>query len=354
MNHMPQTMTAAVVHEFGKPLTIDEIPVPQPGAGQVRILVMASGVCHTDLHAADGDWPLKPTLPFIPGHEAVGFVDEIGSGVTSLRKGDRVGVPWLHSACGECEYCITGWETLCASQQNTGYSVNGGFAPYVIAPAAYVARLPEGLDFVAAAPLLCAGVTTYKGLKETDAKPGQWVAISGIGGLGHLAVQYAKAMGLHVAAVDVADEKLSLARELGAELTVNARTEDPVAKIQGAIGGAHGVLITAVSPIAFQQGVNMLRRGGTCVLNGLPPGDFPVSIFDVVLKRLTIRGSIVGTRKDMQEALQFAADGKVKAIIETQPLAEINTVFDRLRQGTVQGRVVVKMAERADSTQSGS
>jgi propanol-preferring alcohol dehydrogenase len=354
MNQMPQTMTAAVVHEFGKPLTIDEIPVPQPGAGQVRILVMASGVCHTDLHAADGDWPLKPTLPFIPGHEAVGFVDEIGSGVTSLRKGDRVGVPWLHSACGECEYCITGWETLCASQQNTGYSVNGGFAPYVIAPAAYVARLPEGLDFVAAAPLLCAGVTTYKGLKETDAKPGQWVAISGIGGLGHLAVQYAKAMGLHVAAVDVADEKLSLARELGAELTVNARTEDPVAKIQGAIGGAHGVLITAVSPIAFQQGVNMLRRGGTCVLNGLPPGDFPVSIFDVVLKRLTIRGSIVGTRKDMQEALQFAADGKVKAIIETQPLAEINTVFDRLRQGTVQGRVVVKMAERADSTQSGS
>jgi propanol-preferring alcohol dehydrogenase len=160
-------------------------------------------------------------------------------------------------------------------------------------------------------------------------------------------------MGLKVAAVDVADEKLTLARELGAELTVNARTEDPVARIQAATGGAHGVLITAVSPIAFQQGVNMLRRGGTCVLNGLPPGDFPVSIFDVVLKRLTIRGSIVGTRKDMQEALQFAADGKVKAIIETQPLEEINSVFDRLRNGTVQGRVVIKMAERG-TAKSGS
>jgi propanol-preferring alcohol dehydrogenase len=351
---MSQKMTAAVVHEFGKPLTIDEVPIPTPAAGQVRILVMASGVCHTDLHAADGDWPVKPNLPFIPGHEAVGFVDAVGTGVTSVQKGDRVGVPWLHSACGECEYCITGWETLCAAQQNTGYSVDGGFAPYVLAPAAYVARLPDGLDFVEAAPLLCAGVTTYKGLKETGARPGEWVVISGIGGLGHLAVQYAKAMGLHVAAIDVADEKLTLARELGAEITVNARTEDPVAKIQETIGGAHGVLITAVSPIAFQQGVNMLRRGGTCVLNGLPPGDFPVSIFDVVLKRLTIRGSIVGTRKDMQEALQFAADGKVKAIIETQPLTEINAIFDRLRRGEVQGRVVMKMAERADSKQSGA
>jgi propanol-preferring alcohol dehydrogenase len=346
-------MTAAVVHEFGAPLRIEEVPIPMPAAGQVRVLVMANGVCHTDLHAADGDWPVKPKLPFIPGHEAVGYVDALGSGVTSLREGDRVGVPWLHSACGECEFCLTGWETLCPLQQNTGYSVDGGFAPYVIAPAAYVARLPDGLDFVEAAPLLCAGVTTYKGLKETDTRPGEWVVISGVGGLGHLAVQYAKAMGLHVAAVDVSDEKLALARELGAELTVNARTDDPVSKIQETIGGSHGVLITAVSPVAFQQGVNMLRRGGTCVLNGLPPGDFPVSIFDVVLKRLTIRGSIVGTRKDMQEALQFAAEGKVKAIIETQPLEEINSVFERLRRGEVQGRVVIKMAARK-SARSGS
>lgn len=339
---MSQTMRAAVAHKFGEPLTIEEVPAPTPAAGQVRVLVTASGVCHTDLHAADGDWPVKPKLPFIPGHEGVGYVDALGGGVISLREGDRVGVPWLHSACGECEYCLTGWETLCPLQQNTGYSVDGGFAQYVLAPAAYVARLPDGLGFVEAAPILCAGVTTYKGLKETDTKPGEWVVVSGVGGLGHLAVQYARAMGLHVAAVDVADEKLALARELGAELTVNAKAEDPVSKIQEAIGGGHGVLITAVSPVAFRQGVNMLRRGGTCVLNGLPPGDFQVSIFDVVLKRLTVRGSIVGTRKDMQEALQFAAEGKVKANIETQPLGEINTVFDRLRRGEVQGRVVLR------------
>jgi alcohol dehydrogenase, propanol-preferring len=347
---MSKNMTAAVVHEFGEPMRIEDVPIPSPAAGQVRIRVMASGVCHTDIHAADGDWPVKPTLPFIPGHEGVGYVDALGSGVTSLREGDRVGSPWLHSACGECEYCLTGWETLCPAQENTGYSVNGGFAPYMLAPAPYVVRLPDGLDFVEAAPLLCAGVTTYKALKETDTKPGDWVVISGVGGLGHLAVQYAKAMGLHVAAVDVADDKLALAHELGAELTVNAKTDDPVSKIQETIGGSHGVLITAPSQVAFRQGVNMLRRGGTCVLNGLPPGDFPVSIFDVVLKGLTIRGSIVGTRKDMLEALQFAAEGKVKAIIETQPLGEINSVFDRLRRGDVQGRVVVKMVENSAAT----
>ena len=342
---MSQTMKAAVVHKFGEPLAIEDVPVPVPAAGQVRVRVEASGVCHTDLHAADGDWPVKPTLPFIPGHEGVGYVDALGSGVISLREGDRVGVPWLHSACGECEYCLTGWETLCPLQQNSGYSVNGGFAEYVLAPAGYVGHLPKNLGFVEAAPILCAGVTTYKGLKETDTKPGEWVVISGIGGLGHLAVQYARAMGLHVAAVDVADEKLALARKLGAELTVNAKTEDPVNKIQESIGGGHGVLITAVSPIAFQQGINMLRRGGTCVLNGLPPGNFPVSIFDVVLKRLTIRGSIVGTRKDMQEALEFAAEGKVKADIETQPLEAINSVFERLKRGEVQGRVVLQLKE---------
>lgn len=340
---MTRKMKAAVVRQFREPLAIEEAPVPEPGPGQVLIRVVASGVCHTDLHAADGDWPVKPKLPFIPGHEGVGYVAAAGAGVTSLKEGDRVGVPWLHSACGECEYCLTGWETLCPNQQNTGYSVDGGFAEYVLAPAAYAGRLPEGIDFVQAAPLLCAGLTTYKGLKETDAKPGDWVVISGVGGLGHLAVQYARAMGLHVAAVDVAEEKLALARELGAELTVNAESEDPAARIQQEIGGGQGVLITAVSPPAFRQGIGMLRRGGTCVLVGLPPGDFPTPIFDVVLKRLTVRGSIVGTRKDLQEALQFAAEGKVRSSVEAQPLEAINTVFSRLRRGDVRGRVVLQI-----------
>ncbi len=341
---MSRKMKAAVVRKFHDPLTIEEVAAPEPGPGQVLVRVAACGVCHTDLHAADGDWPVKPKLPFIPGHEGAGHVAAVGAGVNSLKEGDRVGVPWLHSACGECEYCLTGWETLCPNQQNTGYSVNGGFAEYVLAPAAYVGRLPDALDFVQAAPVLCAGLTTYKGIKELDVKPGDWVVVSGVGGLGHLAVQYARAMGLHVAAVDVADEKLALARELGAELTVNAEVEDPAAKIQEEIGGSHGVLITAVSPPAFRQGLGMLRRGGTCVLVGLPPGDFPAPIFDIVLKRLTVRGSIVGTRKDIQEALQFAAEGKVRASVETQPLEAVNEVFNRLRRGDVRGRVALQLS----------
>jgi alcohol dehydrogenase, propanol-preferring len=341
---MANTMKAAVVHAFGQPLAIEEVPLPTPGPGQILVRIVASGVCHTDLHAADGDWPIKPTLPFIPGHEGAGTVVALGSGVTALKEGDRVGIPWLHRACGVCEHCLTGWETLCAEQLNTGYSVNGGFAEYALAPAAFVGRLPESLDFVSVAPILCAGVTTYKGLKETDTKPGDWVVISGIGGLGHVAVQYATAMGLHVVAVDVDDAKLALAKRLGAEVTVNAATSDAAGEVQRAIGGAHAVLITAVSVKAFQQAIGMLRRGGTCVLNGLPPGEFPTPIFDVVLKRLTIRGSIVGTRKDLQEALQFAAEGKVKATTETQPLEAINDVFARLRKGAVQGRVVLAVA----------
>jgi propanol-preferring alcohol dehydrogenase len=341
---MTATMRAAVVSAFGKPLSIDERPIPEPGDGQVLVRIAASGVCHTDLHAADGDWPVKPRLPFVPGHEGTGTVAAVGRGVTTLKEGDRVGVPWLHSACGVCEYCLTGWETLCPRQQNTGYSVDGGYADYALAPAAFAARIPDRLSFLDAAPILCAGVTTYKGLKETDTRPGDWVVVSGIGGLGHVAVQYARAMGLRVAAVDVTDDKLALARTLGAEIAINAATADPVAEIQRLIGGAHGALVTAVSRPAFAQAIGMLRRGGTCALVGLPPGDFPTPIFDVVLKRLTIRGSIVGTRKDLEEALDFAVRGCVKAAIETQPLEAINDVFDRLKRGDVRGRVVLAVA----------
>lgn len=340
---MTNSMKAAVVRAFGQPLRIEEVPVPTPGPGEVLVKVISSGVCHTDLHAAQGDWPVKPTLPFIPGHEGVGYIAGLGSGVTALREGDRVGVPWLYSACGTCEYCLTGWETLCLTQKNTGYSVNGGFAEYVVAPAAYVGHLPDSVDFTEIAPILCAGVTTYKGIKETEARPGEWVIISGVGGLGHIAIQYAKAMGLHVGAVDVADEKLALARSLGAELTINAAKENAAAEAQRLIGGAHGVVVTAISPKAFDQSIQMLRRGGTGVLVGLPPGQFPAPIFDIVLKRLTIRGSIVGTRKDLQEALQFAAEGKVKATIEVQPMEAINAVLDRLLKGDVQGRVVLNI-----------
>ncbi|MBA4310571.1 MAG: alcohol dehydrogenase AdhP [Chlorobiaceae bacterium] len=340
---LPKKMKAAVVHEFGKPLMIDDVAVPRPGYGQVLVKIVASGVCHTDLHAADGDWPVKPKLPLIPGHEGVGFVAAVGADVKFLKEGDRVGVPWLHSACGVCEYCLSGWETLCHHQQNTGYSVNGGYAEYVSAPAAYVGQLPDNLDFTLAAPILCAGVTTYKGIKETDTKPGDWIVIVGVGGLGHVAVQYAKSMGLHVAAVDICNDKLKLAKSLGAEIIINAKDENPGVVIQKQIGGAHGVLVTAVSKDIFRTSLDVLRRGGTCALVGLPPGDFPTPIFEVVLKRITIRGSIVGTRKDLQECLQFAAEGKIVPTTETQPLEAINDVFTRMKQGKINGRVVLSI-----------
>lgn len=340
---LPRTMKAAVVTALGAPLDIREVPVPTPGPGQIVARVRASGVCHTDLHAAEGDWPVKPQPPFIPGHEGVGEVAAVGAGVTHLKEGDGVGMPWLHSACGRCEHCVGGWETLCESQQMTGYTVDGGYAEYVRADANYVGRLPAGLDFGPAAPVLCAGVTVYKGLKETEARPGQWVAISGIGGLGHMAVQYAKAMGLHVLAVDVAEDKLALARSLGADATVNAATADAVAEAQKQIGGVHGALVTAVSTGAFAQAVGMLRRRGVLSLVGLPPGDFPLPIFEVVLKRITVRGSIVGTRLDLREALEFAGEGRVASHFEWDDLDNINAIFDRMRAGKIDGRVVLRM-----------
>ena len=334
------SMKAAVVREFGAPLDICEVDKPALADDKILVKVEASGVCHTDLHAADGDWPVKPTPPFIPGHEGVGQVAEVGGNVTAVKEGDRVGIPWLHSACGHCRHCVGGWETLCTDQSNTGYSVNGGFAEYVLADPSYVGRLPDGLDFAPAAPVLCAGVTVYKGLKETDTRPGQTVAIIGIGGLGHMAVQYAKAMGLHVIAVDIAEDKLALAKKLGADQIVNAAETDPVAEAQKG-GGVEGVLVTAVAPQPFSQGVGMLARGGTMSLVGLPPGDFPLPIFDTVLNRKTIRGSIVGTRLDLAESLQFAAEGKVAAHYSTERLDDVNAIFERMRQGTIDGRIVM-------------
>lgn len=338
-------MQAAVVEEFGKPLVLREWEIPTPGTGQIVVKTEACGVCHTDLHASHGDWPLKPKPPFIPGHEAIGIVCAVGAGVSLVKEGDRVGVPWLYSACGHCEYCLSAWETVCPKALFGGYSVNGGFAEYILADPNYVAHIPKSLSPREAAPLICAGITTYKGIKETQAKPGQWLAVSGCGGLGHLAIQYAKAMGLLVCAVDIDDQKLELAKALGADLVFNAKTSDPAVELKRETGdGAHGVLITAPSLIAFKQGIGMTRKRGTCALVGLPPGDFPVPLFDVVANCITIRGSFVGTRRDMAEALDFAVRGKVKADIELQPLSEINNIFKRLEQGDVAARVVLEFS----------
>jgi propanol-preferring alcohol dehydrogenase len=340
-------MKAAVLHELKTPLSIEQVPVPVPGHGDLLIKVTACGVCHSDLHAVDGDWTPGPVLPLIPGHEVAGTVAGVGSGVSGFSVGDAVGVPWMYSACGSCEFCLSGMETICKSAEATGYTKPGGYAEYMVAPAAFVGRLPDGTDPYAMAPILCAGVTTYRGLKRTNARPGQWVAVVGIGGLGHIAVQYARAMGLRVAAVDVADDKLALARSLGAEVLVNGADTDAAAALQDRIGGAHAAVVTAVASKAFEQAILMLRPGGTVTYIGLPGGksdEIRTSISAITNWELSVRGSNVGTRQDLNEAVAFAAGGLVKASIRTAPLEDINAILDDMRKGRIVGRVVLRLA----------
>ena len=290
-----KTMYAARVHDFERPLELEEVPIPVAGRGEVVIRVEASGLCHTDIHAARGDWPVKPTPPFTPGHEGVGIVEEVGRGVTEVVLGDRVAIPWLGYACGTCDYCVSGWETLCRAQKNIGYSLDGSFADYVKAHARYVVKVPDGVDPVDAAPLTCAGVTTYKAIKVGGTRPSDLVAIFGVGGLGHLAIQYAAIAGGRVVAIDLVDEKLELAKELGAEFTVNAAEQDPAEFIRE-LGGADQAIALAVSRASFEQAYASLRRGGTLVLVALPAENhIELPIFETVLNGITVVGSIVGT-----------------------------------------------------------
>jgi alcohol dehydrogenase, propanol-preferring len=336
-------MKAAVVHDFTKALSLEDVPKPEPGPGQLLVKVETSGLCHTDIHAAHGDWPVKPTPPFIPGHEGVGIVESVGLGVITPKVGDRVAMPWLGSACGVCEYCVGGWETLCEKQVNTGYGVDGAYAEYVVADAAYVGHVPDGVDPLDASVLACAGVTTYKAVKVSGARPGQLMAVFGIGGLGHLALQYAKISGATVVAVDVVDEKLELAKELGADHVVNALSEDPVAAIQ-ALGGANSAISVAVAHQAFEQAFSALRRGGTLVFVALPADNFvKLPIFETVLNGITIVGSIVGTRKDLAEVYAIHAQGRTRVIRETRRLDEVNECFEEVEKGHVKARIVFDM-----------
>lgn len=338
-------MKAAVVSEYKKALEIMDIPAPEAiNPTDVLVRIHACGVCHTDLHACHGDWPVKPKMPLVPGHEGVGEIIQIGSAITHLKLGDRVGVPWLYSACGQCDYCLEGQETLCLDQQNAGYSVDGSYAEMCLANGNYVVKIPNNLSYVDAAPLFCAGVTTYKALKVADVKPGQWAAIIGVGGLGHLAIQYAVAMGMNVIAVDTGAEKLDLAQKLGAQHCIDFNQQTPSKVIQDLVGGVQGVICTAVSKPAFEEAYRSIRRGGSCILVGLPPEEMPIPIFDTVLNGIKVIGSIVGTRKDLKECLQFAADGKVKAITEVKKLEDINEIFADMEKGEITGRIVVEIS----------
>ena len=333
-------MRAAVVHEFDQPLVLQERPTPHPGPGQVLVAIEASGLCHTDIHAAHGDWPVKPSLPFVPGHEGVGIVADVAPGVDRVAVGDRVAAPWLGWACGACEWCASGWETLCPNQRNTGYSVDGGFADYVVADAAFVGCVPEGIDPLDAAPLTCAGVTTYKAVKVAGTRPSDLVAVYGIGGLGHLALQYAQIAGGTVVAVDVIDHKLQVAKELGAAHTVNAQHEDPAEMIQ-ALGGADQAIVLAPTPTACEQAFRSLRRGGRLVFVGLPKDNaMQLPIFQTVLFGITVTGSIVGTRVDLAETFELHADGRTKIVREQRRLEDVNDAIGEIERGTVDARIV--------------
>jgi alcohol dehydrogenase, propanol-preferring len=336
----PSAYRAAVVHDFHSPLTLQDVSRKELEPGQVRVKVEATGLCHTDIHAAHGDWPVKPSPPFVPGHEGVGIVVELGPGVSEVAIGDRVAMPWLGYACGVCDYCVSGWETLCLEQKNMGYSIDGGFGEYAVAYGRYVVQVPHGLDPFDAAPLTCAGVTTYKAIKVAGTRSSDLVAVFGVGGLGHLAIQYAAIAGGRVIAVDLFDEKLALARELGAEFTINARKEDPVEAIQR-LGGADQAIALAVSPRAFEQAYGSLRRKGTLVFVALPPdNNVTLPIFETVLNGITIVGSIVGTRTDLREVFELHAAGKTQVIREIRSLDRVNESIADVEAGRVAARIV--------------
>jgi propanol-preferring alcohol dehydrogenase len=344
--NIPKTMKAAIVKTHGAPLVIEDIPVPEPGYGEVLIKIYTSGVCHTDLHVQEGDWFVKSKLPVIPGHEGAGIVVKLGSGVTTLKVGDRVGSAWLHDSCGGCEHCLQGWETVCSGQHQTGFASDGCFAEYVVALANYVGRIPDSLSFEQASPILCAGVTTYKGLKETEVKPGQWVAIVGAsGGLGHVAMQYAKSMGMKVIAVDFGEDKIQYCIEHGALCGVDVSKPDVEKRVKDLTnGGPHGIVVLAPSTKAFEQAAKYLRPRGIMVGIGLPPGEFKVDVVDWILNRKTLRGSIVGTRWDLQEALTLAASGGIRCDVQERKLDEINQILTDLKKGVIKGRVVLRLS----------
>jgi propanol-preferring alcohol dehydrogenase len=335
-------MRAAVVPTLGAPLQILDRPIPEPGPGQIRVRIEASGLCHTDVHAARGDWPVQPQAPFVPGHEGVGIVDATGPGVTAPPVGTRVALPWLGSACGRCRYCLTGWETLCADQQRTGYSIDGGFAEYTIADAAFAVEVPAGVDPVDAAPLTCAGVTTYKAVKVAGITPTELVSVVGIGGLGHLAVQYARLVGGTVVAVDVRKDKLDLAAELGATHLVNAMDVRPEDAIRD-LGGADVAIVLAASNSAIESAFASLRPGGRLVLVSLPKGgSLSLPIFDTVLNAKQVIGSIVGTRQDLTEVFALHAEGRTQVITEVRALDGVNEAMRDLLAGDVPARIVFR------------
>ena len=336
-------MKAAVLHDSKKPLAIEEVPRPEIGADEVLLAVEACGVCHSDLHVAEGDWPQFSRItkrPLILGHEVAGRIVEVGSAVRDMRIGDRVGVPWIFWTCGECEACREGNENLCSKQLITGVSVDGGYAEFMKARATHVQKIPSQLSSVEVAPLFCAGVTVYRALHQAHVKPGQTLAVFGVGGLGHVAVQIGASLGAEVIAVDVSDEKLATAAELGARRAVNTSTANAVKEFR-ALGGAHVVLVTSAAKAAYDTAFGCLRQRGTLLVVGLPSENICFPAIMMAAGEVRIQASAVGTRQDVRDVLALAAAGKLKCRVASRPLSDVNDVLEEMRRGRIAGRVVL-------------
>lgn len=337
-------MKAAVLHELKKPLAIEDTERPKPAEDEVLIKVEACGVCHSDLHIIESDWKQFGGIikvPLIPGHEIAGRVAEAGSAVRDLKAGDRVGVPWIYWSCEECEFCRAGYENLCSKQKITGCTVDGGYAEYIKAPATHATRIPDGISAAEAAPLFCAGVTVYRALKQAHVAPGERLAVFGVGGLGHLAIQIGKELGAEVTAVDISDDKLALAASLGAARTVNASSANVVKELRRA-GRMHAVLVTSGSKAAYDTAFPCVRPTGRLLVVGLPPEiSFPPIM--MAAGEVRVQASAVGTRRDLIETLAMAAAGKLRCQVSARRLDEINTIFDEMKAGKISGRVVLEM-----------
>jgi len=336
-------MKAAVLRDFKTPLTVQDVPLPQPTASEVLIKVEVCGVCHSDLHVADGDWSQLAGIvkrPLILGHEVVGTIVEVGSAVQGVKVGDRVGVPWIHWTCGKCEFCREGNENLCVRQQITGVTVDGGYAEFVKAPATHVTRIPDNLASEQAAPLLCAGVTVHRALKQSRITNGQRLAVFGVGGLGHLAVQIGRELGAEVTAIDISEEKLALAKSLGASRTLNAASDKVVQQLRSQ-GGVHVALVTSAAKTAYDMAFYCVRPTGVLLAVGLPAQDICFPPILMAAGEIRIQASAVGTRQDLQEILAMGAAGKVHCEVATQPLSQANEVLEQLRGGKVSGRLVL-------------
>lgn len=320
------------------PVEVRTLDIGEPGPGEVRVRIEACGICHSDVMITGLE--KLPLSPLILGHEGIGIAEAIGEGVTEAAIGDRIGITYFGAGCGQCHACQSGHARYCAKQSNHGYTRHGALTTQAIVAAQNIIRVPVNLKPEEAAPLCCAGWTAMGALNEANLQSGQWLAIAGFGGLGHLAAAYAKARGIHVAVIDTNQEKLDFAKAQGADLVTFPDTARKT--IQKEIGGAHAAIVFTASAAAGPTALSALQRRGSLILVGLTTDTFPISMTEIVLKGIRIQGSYLGTRQDLEQAFALAAEGKVKPHITTHTLAEAPTLIEKLGRGEQTGRAVVK------------